>query len=107
MAANRNSFPDEHKMSYEMLGLRNVLILITLIQCFAPIHALAMRMNFYFIMLFPIIIPKILNRSKKNLENVAQFTKWSLTGFMYALFFYKIHFTQTSLNVWPYVAYWE
>ncbi len=98
---------DENKITGEISGLRNVLVLMTLIQGFAPIHTLAMRMNYYFIMLFPIIIPKFLNRPKEGWENIAQFTKWGLVIFLTFFFFYEIHFTENILRVWPYVAYWE
>lgn len=99
--------PDDRKMTHEISGLRNILVLTTLIQSFAPIHNLAMRMNYYFILLFPIIIPKILNRPKKGWENVSQFVKWSFVLLLTFVFFYKIHFTSCILKAWPYIAYWE
>lgn len=99
--------PDDRKISHEFSGLRNILVLMTLIQGFAPVHTLAMRMNYYFIMLFPIIIPKIFIRPKVGWENVAQFTKWGLVIFLTVFFFYKINYTENILRAWPYVAYWE
>lgn len=99
--------PDERKMTHEILGLRNILILMALIQGFAPLQPIAMRMNYYFIMLFPIIIPKFLNRPKEGWENIAQFTKWGLVIFLTLFFLYKINFTENILKAWPYVAYWE
>lgn len=99
--------PNERKMTHELSGLRNILVLMVLIQGFAPVHTLAMRMNYYFIMLFPIIIPKILNRPKEGWENIAQFTKWGLVIFLTFFFFFKINFTENILRAWPYVAYWE
>ena len=44
--------PDEKQMDKETLGLRNILLVAVMLQCFAPIHMLAMRMNYYFIIFF-------------------------------------------------------
>ncbi len=38
--------PDEEKMDAEALGLRNYLLFAVLLQCFAPVHALSMRLNY-------------------------------------------------------------
>jgi hypothetical protein len=98
---------NENKTTSEISGLRNVLVLMTLIQGFAPISPIAMRMNYYFIMLFPIIMPKIINKPKEGWENITQFTKWGLVVFLTFFFFYKIHFTENVVRAWPYIAYWE
>uniref|UniRef100_UPI0025DFEFFA EpsG family protein n=1 Tax=uncultured Fibrobacter sp. TaxID=261512 RepID=UPI0025DFEFFA len=78
---------DDSKMNKESLGLRNILFLMTLIQCFASVHSLAMRMNYYFIMLFPIIIPKLIGYPKSNNENLVQESKWGMVLFFICYFF--------------------
>ena len=99
---------DERKMNYEISGLRNVLVLMTLIQGFAPIHTLAMRMNYYFIMLFPIIIPKLINRPKDGLENVAQLTKWILVLFLFLFYLFGVcNMDRNALHFFPYKVFWE
>ena len=42
--------PDATKEDNEFIGIRNYLLLATLIQCFAPLHNWAMRMNYYYIL---------------------------------------------------------
>ena len=99
---------DEKKMTPDVLGVRNVLVLMTLIQGFAPIHTLAMRMNYYFIMLFPIIIPKLINRPKDGFENVAQYTKWSLSVFLFLFYlFIACNVTRNGVHIYPYRFLWE
>lgn len=98
---------DDEKATPEILGLRNILILIALIQGFAPINPLAMRMNYYFIILFPVIIPKIMSASKMKYENVVQISKWAMVVFFTFMFFYKGHTGTFILRQIPYVAYWE
>ena len=41
--------PDESLMDKETLGLRNFLLAAVVLQCFVPLHPLAMRMNYYYI----------------------------------------------------------
>lgn len=99
--------PDNYRITSEILGLRNVFVLMTLIQGFAPINPLAMRMNYYFIMLFPIIIPKIMNVSKEKYVNLVQFSKWAMLIFLTFMFFYNGHTREFTMGVFPYVAFWE
>lgn len=98
---------DDSKMNSECLGLRNILVLLTLVQGFAPINALAMRMNYYFILLFPIIIPRLMLYPKANHENIVQFSRWIMVVFLTFYFFYTIHSGSVGLGAFPYVAYWE
>ena len=48
--------PDEKTLDKETSGLRNILLLCLALQMFAPIHTLAMRMNYYFIIFIPLLI---------------------------------------------------
>ena len=98
---------DDAKMNTESLGLRNILVLLTLVQGFAPINALAMRMNYYFILLFPIIIPRLMLYPKAGHENIVQFSRWIMVVFFTFLFFFGIHSGSVGLGAYPYVAYWE
>ena len=41
--------PDEARLDSETVGLRNLLLLALALQMFAPLHTLAMRMNYYYI----------------------------------------------------------
>lgn len=98
---------DESKLSPDVLSLRNLLVLSTVIQCFASVSTIAMRMNYYFILLVPIFISKIINKPKAGYENVSQYFKWALVVFLTFMFFYKVHQANNILNIYPYVAYWE
>lgn len=101
------AIPDNCRITSEIIGLRNILVLMTLIQGFAPINPLAMRMNYYFILLFPIIIPKIMSVSKEKYVNLVQFSKWAMLIFLTFMFFYNGHTREFTLGVYPYRAYWE
>ena len=97
---------DEEKMSSKQLGLRNILVVMTVIQCFAPIHPIAMRFNLYFIMLLPIIVPELLIIPRKGNENIAQISKWVMVCFFLFFFFYRAE-PGGGLNAIPYRFFWE
>ena len=99
--------PDNYRITSEIMGLRNILVLMTLIQGFVPINPLAMRMNYYFILLFPIIIPKVMSVSKDKYVDLVQFSKWVMLIFLTFMFFYNGHTRVSTLQNFPYVAYWE
>lgn len=95
--------PDPDKLDDDVIALRNMLLLSIVLQSFVPIHPLAMRMNYYFLMLIPILIPKIAARAKPELT---RFTEVSvlvmLVGFT-VYFFYNAYFGKDSLHIFPYI----
>ena len=52
--------PEDSALDAETIGLRNFLLLSVVLQMFAPLHTIAMRMNYYYIIFIPLLIPKIL-----------------------------------------------
>jgi hypothetical protein len=104
-------FPDEDSMDDETRGLRNIMLMALVLQCFAPVHNLAMRMNYYFIIFVPIIVPKILKHSKPHIKDVAHVAKLVMVGFFVVYYLYTTYrYCQTGispLNTYPYVPFWE
>ena len=104
-------FPDEEKVDAEMNGLRNFLLMAVFLQCFAPVHALSMRMNYYFIIFVPIIVPKIFKYAKDNIKDVAKIARYVIVGFFVVFYLYTTYrYCQAGmspLNTYPYVPFWE
>ena len=103
--------PDESLMNKETLGLRNFLLMAVVIQCFAPLHTLAMRMNYYFILFIPMLIPKIIKCSKQSLKQVAYLSNWVLSGYLLVYYLDKLYTSCTtgvsSLGTYPYRFFWQ
>lgn len=99
--------PDDKKMCPDAIGLRNVLLFSTCLQMFAPIHQLAMRMNYYFLVFLPILMPMIINRSKKRYHQFAVVAKVIISLFFILYFIYKMNYSSDILQVYPYKAFWE
>lgn len=98
--------PDENEIDKETVGLRNFLLLAIFIQMFAPLHNLAMRMNYYYIIFLPLLIPKVLSIRKDGLRQVAVVGRHVMVGFflIYTLVFM---YSGGALDVVPYHFFWE
>lgn len=103
-------FPNEQKVDAEMNGLRNFLLMAVLLQCFAPVHTLAMRMNYYFIIFVPIIVPKIFKYAKDNIKDVAKIARGVIVGFFVMYYLYSTYIScqtgESALSTYPYVPFW-
>ena len=101
--------PDEVKLDKETIGLRNFLVLSLAIQLFAPLHTLAMRMNYYFIVFIPLLIPKIIEARSIEWGRVAIFARNLMVAFFTLYFFYSAYsgYGEGNLHVFPYHFFWE
>lgn len=98
--------PDESKVDNEVLGLRNFLLLAFVIQMFAPLHVVAMRMNYYYIIFIPLLLPKIIEARNKRWNQVAVFGRHVMVVF-FLMYFFMNAYGGGGLNVFPYHFFWE
>ena len=102
---------DEKGADKETLGLRNFLLFSVLLQCFAPIHTLAMRMNYYYILFMPILIPKVIKNSKYYFNEVGYLANGVLSLFFLVYYLIKTYESCmtgiSSLGTYPYVPFWQ
>lgn len=98
--------PDESIIDSETIGLRNMLLLSVIIQMFAPLHNLAMRMNYYYIIFIPLLLPKIMNYKSERWKQVAILGRHTMVAFFLVYFFINSYF-YGKLNVFPYHFFWE
>lgn len=99
--------PDEKIMDTETLGLRNFMVLTLALQMFAPLHTLAMRMNYYYIIFIPLLIPKIIQYRKKDMHQIALLARPIMVAFFLGYFFYSAYTSDNNLHVFPYKFFWE
>ena len=86
----------------ETAGLRNILILSVLLQCFAPINGFAMRSNYYYIVLLPIAVSRIIYRTDEDKKPFGIAAALGITAVMLFIFFYKGHGGQDGFRIFPY-----
>lgn len=102
---------DESRADDETLMLRNILVFATIFQTFASVNTLAMRMNYYFIILIPITIGKCLNCMEREKEEIARLSETIMSIFFTALFMYSIYESYitgiSTLDTVPYITFWK
>lgn len=98
--------PDETKLDKETIALRNFLLLTLVIQMFAPLHNLAMRMNYYYSIFIPLLLPKIVESRSSAWSQVAVFGRHVMVVFFLIYFFINAN-GGGNLNVFPYHFFWE
>ena len=98
--------PDERKLDEEMIGLRNFLLLTFSLQMFAPLHSLAMRMGYYYMIFVPLLLPKIVECRSKRWNQVAILGRHVMVVFFLLYFFVRAS-GGGSLDVFPYHFFWE
>lgn len=98
---------DESKMNEETFGLRNLLLMSVLLQCFAPVNPIAMRMNYYYLLFLPLTISKISHREKDNLKSINYIAIIVMEIFFLAYFIWKGYYGADTLEIFPYIPFWE
>ena len=98
--------PDEEKIDEETYGMRNFLLLSLAIQLFVPLNSLVMRMNYYYIIFIPLLIPKIIKCCERRWNQVALLSKYVFL--LYFLFYFFDHMPSGNiLDTFPYRFFWE
>lgn len=98
--------PQKEKMDKDTIGLRNILLLTLCLQMFAPINTIAMRMNYYFIVFLPLLIPKIGARCHSKDRDIIKLLEFLLVVFFIVYFIWKGYTGTDILGVFPYTPFW-
>lgn len=100
--------PDEQALAADpdALGLRNFLLMAVALQMFAPLHTLAMRMNYYYMAFIPLAMPMVIEYRSRRWSQVAVFARYVMTAFFILYFFWSVP-SDNPLNIYPYHFMWE
>lgn len=79
---------DENRASEDDIGLRNLLLLATVIQCFAPIHDIVSRMNYYYILFIPLAVSRVNACCKYRFYQISKVASFVMTVFFVFYFFF-------------------
>ena len=97
----------DKELDEETMGLRNFLLLTLVLQMFAPINNVAMRMNYYSIVFVPILIPKVINRGAYFDKKIYKLIYWGMTVFFLIYYFAKAYTGADTMQIYPYRTFWE
>ena len=88
----------------EQNGYMNLFFLACIFQTFGPIHNLAMREGYYFMIILVVLLPSVIANMKINTNNVIAGLSVSTAFAVYAL--YAIY-SSTWAMAYPYHFFWE
>ena len=98
--------PDEQELDPDTLGMRNFLLLAVVLQMFAPLHNLAMRMNYYYMAFIPLVIPRVIACRSRRWNQVAMAARHIMVAF-FAVYFFATAPGDNVLHTFPYRFFWE
>lgn len=90
----------------DSFGLRNFLIFTLLMQCFASVNTVAMRLNYYYLIFVPLLIPKVIDNTRIRYRQIARLSNYIFTAFFILWFFKEAYTGSDVLNIFPYVPFW-
>jgi hypothetical protein len=99
--------PDAKGLSQDDLGMRNYLVFCVFIQIFSSVSYLVMRFSLYYLLFMPILIPRIIKKSRRNYK-VAKLIEFTLFVLLNIWFLYKVLSLKGAANSYaPYVFMWK
>ena len=101
LAAFAFVIPDDKECDFDLIGLRNLLLFAIVIQMFVPLHTLAMRFNYYYIIFIPLLISKVVKYRSKRYNQVALLAKYVMIVF-FACYFFINTSSRNPLDIYPY-----
>ena len=98
---------DSDKIDYDTMGLRNIMILSVILQVFSGVHSIAMRMNYYYLVLFPIAVCKVVQCGNKKIKDIIHLSIICMVVFFFAYYIYFIHTDEDILRIYPYISIFD
>lgn len=100
-------FSHSDKVDNSFIGLRNILLFTVVIQSFAPINFMAMRINYYYLVFIPILIPKVKLYCKSGNLKLVNLAEIFMFIFFISYFFYDGYNGIDQMGLFPYVPFWR
>ena len=98
--------PDDSIMDEETFALRNFMLISLAVQMFTPLNFLAMRLNYYYIIFIPLLIPRIIQYHRPRFRQFALVSRYVMVVFFFAYFLISIS-GGSKMHIVPYRFFWE
>lgn len=98
--------PEERKLDRDTRGMRNFLLFAIALQMFAPLHSLAMRMNYYYMAFIPLVIPRVIHCRSIRWGRAALLGRYVMVAF-FLTYFLVTASRENLLQTYPYHFFWE
>lgn len=97
--------PDSKRLDSDTVGLRNLMVLSVFLQTFSGVHSIAMRMNYYYLLFIPLLIPRIIVCGNLKYRTLIKLSIICMILFFTFYYFYKAYTGSDILNVYPYKSF--
>lgn len=91
----------------ETSGQRNVLILSIAVQTFSMVNRVAMRVNYYYLLLLPLLLPRVIRRIPSKNKWFASLVEFVCCVYFLVYFFRTAHNGADTLGIYPYIPFWN
>ena len=91
---------------FDSFGLRNILVFTLILQSFASVNSVAMRLNYYYLIFIPLLIPKVVDSARTELRQIAAVSTAVFVCFFFFWFFKEAYTGADILQVFPYAPFW-
>lgn len=98
---------EEIELTSDEIGFRNILLLSTCLQFFAPLSTMAMRMNYYYLIIVPIAIDRLTAKASYRYRQVVKVGSLVLIIFFVANFIRNMYSGADILQIFPYIPFWD
>lgn len=89
------------------VSMRNILLFSLMLQCFAPVQWCAMRMNYYYLLFLPLIVPEIFLKFRERNEQLASIAELAFCLISFVYFVNAGLHGADTLHIFPYLPFWE
>lgn len=100
-------FRDENLVDEELVGMRNILILSVLLQCFTSVSQFAMRMNYYFLLFLPLLIPRVIWQTSGKNAYTCKIADYVFCIYFLYYFLSKSYAQESFFQIYPYLPFWK
>ena len=97
--------PDTKLLNGDIIGMRNFLILCVFIESFSGVSNIVMRMNHYYSVFIPLLIPMISNRSAKGNKVFVEMAVAIMIVFFIYRFFNDAYYGEDIVQIFPYKSF--
>ena len=98
---------DDEELDEETITMRNLLVIVAILQIFSSISTIAMRMNRYFLLFTPLLIPKIAAAGYKRSASITDITVIAMIVVFYSYFLFRAYHGADMLQIFPYSFFWQ
>ena len=98
--------PKDTNLDEVSIGMRNFLLMATVVQMFVPLNTFVMRMGYYYMIFLPLVIPKMIVNTSVRWRQFAIISHYVILVFFAVRFFISAP-TMNALNIFPYSFFWE